>query len=147
VSPAGAVLGAACLLLPVAAAALDVQVISVHASESGPTDASLGALRPRLRRLAGYRAFRVVRSERRQCQWHSPEQFALPGGRSLQLVPRGIEQQAVLMQVRLLDGRHRLVDTNVRLRNRGTMLFGVGQDGRGGEGSGALIVVLQAEER
>jgi hypothetical protein len=146
VNTTGALLGVACLLLPVAASALDVQVISVHASESGPTDAALDALRPRLRRLAGYRAFRVVRTERRQCQWHNPEQFTLPGGRSLQLVPRGMEQQAVLMQVRLLAGRHRLVDTNVRLRNRGTMLFGVGRDGRAGEGSGALIVVLRAEE-
>ncbi|HLK11752.1 MAG TPA: hypothetical protein VKW76_10260 [Candidatus Binatia bacterium] len=143
---AGALFGAAFLLMPVAAAALDVQVISVHASESGPTDAALDTLRPRLRRLAGYRAFRVVRTERRQCAWHSPEEFTLPGGRSLQLLPRGMEQQAVLIQVRLLAGRHRLVDTNVRLRNRGTMLFGVGQAGRGGEGDGALIVVLRAEE-
>jgi len=36
------------------------------------------------------------------------------------------------------------VHTDVRLRNRGTMVFGVGREPRGGDG--ALIVLLKAEE-
>jgi len=58
-------------------------------------------------------------------------------------VPRSLSDDAVIMQVRLLDGRRRLVNTNVRLRNRGTMMFGVGRDPRG---DGSLIVLLKAED-
>ena len=139
---AHAMLGAA---LPLAAAALgmEVQVVSVRAAERGSSDAELQPVRARLRRLVGYRSFRVVQQERRQCNWRNTEEFAIPGGRSLRIMPKGLQDEAVVMQVRLLDGRRRLVDTDVRLRNRGTMLLGVGQQ-PGGAG-GALIIMLRAE--
>jgi hypothetical protein len=142
----GAVLGmAAALGLPaVAAAVLQVQITSVRAYARGPSDAQLIELRPRLRRLVGYRSFRVVGEERRSCAWGSREAFIIPGGRLLHVVPKGMRDQAVLMQVRLLDGRRALVDTDVRLQNRGVMLFGVDRDVQPGEG--ALIIMLRAEE-
>ena len=137
--------GAACLAgVALPAVALDVELITIQAGERGPSDPELASLRPRLRRLVGYRAFRVIQDQRRRCVWRSPESFALPGGRSLQLLPKGMDDQAVTMQVRLLDGRRRLMDTQVRLRNRGTMAFGMGRDG--GPGAGPLIVLLRAEE-
>ena len=49
-----------------------------------------------------------------------------------------------MMQVRLLEGRRRLVDTNVRLVNGGTMVFGVGRDARGGDG--AVLILLHAQQ-
>ena len=58
-------------------------------------------------------------------------------------MPKGMQDEAVVMQVRLLDGRRRLVDTDVRLRNRGTMLLGVGH--QAGRADGALIIMLKAE--
>jgi hypothetical protein len=131
---------------PAATSALFVHVMTVHATEHGPSDEQLAPLRPRLRRLVGYRAFRVVQEERRQCTWRNSEAFALPGGRWLQLLPKGMDDQTVMMQVRLLDGRRRLVDSHVRLRNGGTMAFGVGRDGRAGDDDGALIILLRAEE-
>jgi hypothetical protein len=57
-----------------------------------------------------------------------------------------MDDQSVMMQVRLLDGRKRLVDTHVRLQNGGTMAFGVGRDGRAGDGDGALVILLRAGE-
>jgi hypothetical protein len=54
-----------------------------------------------------------------------------------------MRDQAVVMQVQLLDGRRSLVDTDVRLQNRGVMLFGVAQDA--GAAGGALIIMLRAE--
>lgn len=128
---------------PRPAAALEIQVTTVLATEQGQSDPMLVALRPRLRRLVGAHAYQVVSQERRQCSWHSSEAFLLPDGVSLQLVPRGLTDETVMMQVRLLDGRRRLVHTNVRLRNRGTMMFGVGRDPRG---DGSLIVLLKAED-
>jgi hypothetical protein len=135
----------ACLLCTSSPAlALNIELITVQAAERGPSDPELASLRPRLRRLVSYRAFRVVRDERRLCAWRNPESFVLPGGRSLQLLPKGMDDQAVTMQVRLLEGRRRLMDTQIRLRNRGTMIFGMGRDGGGSDG--ALIILLRAEE-
>jgi hypothetical protein len=124
--------------------ALEVQVVTVRAAERGPSDAQLNMLRPRLRRLVGYRSFTVMQQERRQCSWRNAAEFPIPGGRFLRVMPKGMQNQAVLLQVRLLDGRRRLVDTNIRLQNRGTMLFGVGRDARVADG--ALIILLKAEE-
>jgi hypothetical protein len=132
-----------CAATPRPAAALEVQVTTVLATEQGQSDPLLVSLAPRLRRLVGAHAYQVVNQERRRCTWHAQESFALPDGVSLHLVPRSLSDDAVIMQVRLLDGRRRLVNTNVRLRNRGTMMFGVGRDPRG---DGSLIVLLKAED-
>jgi hypothetical protein len=136
------------LLLPGAAGAggaqnLEVQVTTVRATETGPCDPQLEALRPRLRRLAGYRAYHLVGDQQRRVAWRNTEEFDLGSGRTLLLLPKGMEDQRVMMQVRLLDGRRRLVDTNVRLVNGGTMVFGMGRDARGGDG--ALLILLRAE--
>lgn len=140
------VLAAALVLLGAAgtASAVDVQITIVRAAERGPSDAQLLELRPRLRRLAGYRSFRVVQEERRSCPWRRPQAFVLPDGRLFHVVPKGMRDQAVMMQVKVHDGRRALLDADVQLQNRGVMLFGVDQDGRAvGE---ALIIMLRAEE-
>jgi hypothetical protein len=124
--------------------ALEVEITSVRAMERGPSDAELIALRPRLRRLVGYRSFQIVQREQRHCTWQSGEAFTIPGGRLLRVVPKTMREQAVVMQVKLLAGERALLDTDVRLQNRGVMLFGVGQDSRVEDG--ALIIMLKAEE-
>jgi hypothetical protein len=116
----------------------------VRAAEHGPSDAQLIALRPRLRRLVGYRSFQIVGEERRRCAWQAAQAFTIPGGRLLHVVPKGMRDQAVVMQVKLVDGRRALVDTDIRLQNRGVMLFGVDQDSHVADG--ALIIMLRAEE-
>jgi hypothetical protein len=134
------------LLFPAAgeAEALDVQVTTVRAAERGPCDPQLEALRSRLRRLAGYRAYRLVGEQQRRVAWRITEAFDLGDGHTLMLLPKGMDDRRVKMQVRLLDGRRRLVDTNVRLVNGGTMVFGVGRHARGGDG--ALLILLRAEQ-
>jgi hypothetical protein len=122
---------------------LRIQVTSVRAAESGPSDPQLVNLRPRLRRLVGYRAFQIVNREERPCDWRTEVHFALPGGRRLQLLPKGFDKDVVKLQVRLLEGRRRLVDTNVGVMNGGIMMFGVGRDPRMGDD--ALIILLKAE--
>jgi len=124
--------------------ALGVHVTTVHASLEGPSDAQLLPFRPRLRRLVGYRAFRVIRVESRPCIWRTQEAFVIPGGRLLHVLPKGMREQAVVMQVQLLEGPRSLVDTDVRLQNRGVMLFGV--DPERGPADGVLIIMLKAEE-
>jgi len=122
---------------------LDIQVTTVRAVESGPCDPQLEALRPRLRHIAGYRAYQLLGEQQRRVAWRNTEAFDVGGGRSLILLPKGMADQRVMMQVRLLEGRKRLVDTNVRLLNGGTMVFGVGRDARSGDG--AILILLRAE--
>jgi hypothetical protein len=125
------------------ARALEVQITTVRAAERGPSDAQLIELRPRLRRLVGYRSFQIVHQERRRCPWQSEQAFVIPGGRLLNVVPKGIRERAVAMQVRILEGHLELVDTDVRLQNRGVMLFGIDPDP---QLPGAMIIMLRAEE-
>ena len=143
-----ALIGAAAVSYVIAAAALcqavDVQITTVRALEHGPSDAQLIALRPRLRRLVGYRSFQVIGQERRRCAWQEREAFDIPGGRLLHVQPKTMRDQAVVMRVALLDGQRTLIDTDVRLQNRGVMLFGVDTDSRVPDG--ALIIMLKAEE-
>jgi len=145
VSPRLATAVAVCMVVGVAAAAhgLEVQITTVRVVDHGHSDAQLDALRPRLRRLVGYRSFQVVREERRQCAWQTAEAFKIPGGRVLHVVPKGMREQAVAMQVKLLDRRRPLVDTDFRLQNRGVLLFAVDRDVRGAQ---PLIIMLRAEE-
>lgn len=136
--------GAYLLVLAAIARALTVQVTTVAAASAGPSDAQLAPLRPRLRRLVGYRSFRVVNEENRPCVWRSREAFLLPGGRLLHVVPKAMRDETVVMRVELLDGPRSLMDTDVRLQNRGVMLFGVNRDP--GASGGATIVILKAVE-
>ena len=139
--------GAASALLLIAAGyatAIDVQVTTVLAFERGPSDVQLTQYRPRLRRLAGYRSFRIVREERRQSSWGRDETFALPGGRVLRVVPKGMRDEGVLMRILLLNGAKAIVDTDVRLQNRGVMFIGERHDPESTEG--ALIIMVRAEE-
>jgi len=140
-----AALASATLIVPCTAEAqpLDIQVTIVRALEAGPCDPQLESLRPRLRHIAGYRAYHLLGEQQRRVAWRNTEAFDLGDGRTLLLLPKRMEDQRVMMQVRLLDGRRRLVDTNVRLANGGTMVFGVGRDARGGDG--ALLILLRAE--
>jgi len=147
----GAVLAAVAggfLLLPVAGAEvkppLAVQITTVRATEDGTCDPQLEGMRLRLRKLAGYRGYQLLGDERRRVAWRETEEFDLGEGRSMLLLPKGMDDQRIVMQVRLLEGRRRLVDTNVRLINGGTMVFGVGRDARGG--NGAVLILLHAQQ-
>ena len=140
-----ATLASTMLIVPCTAEAqpLDIQVTTVRALEEGPCDPQLESLRPRLRHIAGYRAYHLLGEQRRRVAWRNTEAFDLGDGRSLVLLPKGMVDDRVMMQVRLLEGRKRLVDTNVRLANGGTMVFGVGRDARSGDG--AILILLRAQ--
>ncbi len=122
---------------------LEVRVTAVQAAERGPSDAELTRLRPRLRRLAGYRSFRVMHEETRRCPWRLPQAFDIPGGPLVRVVPKGIRDDLLVLQVTLREGTRTLVDTDLRLQNHGTMMFGVGRDASTADA--ALIILLRAE--
>jgi hypothetical protein len=139
-----AVMALGCAFVAEAALAEDVvlQVVTVKAAERGETDPELRTLRPRLRKLVGYRSYRMVNDQQRGCTWQVPQQFNLPGGRVLLLRPERLSDQHVVMQVHLLQGDERLVDTDVQLRNQGVMFLAMGRNGLTNDG--ALLIMLKA---
>jgi hypothetical protein len=58
-------------------------------------------------------------------------------------MPKGMRADEVLMQVRVINGPRALVDTDLRLQNRGVMLIGVDDDV---QNPGILLIMLRAEE-
>jgi hypothetical protein len=139
---AALVLGCAFAAETVFAEDVVLQVVTVKAREHGESDPELRPLRPRLRRLVGYRSYRMVNDQQRGCTWQVPQQFVIPGGRILVLLPERLADHRVIMQVRLLQGDVRLVDTDVQLRNQGTMFLAMGRNGRTSDG--ALLIMLKA---
>jgi hypothetical protein len=126
-----------------AAQGLTVEVIAIRAVEGGSCDPRLERFRPRLRKLAGFDGYERLSEEQRRVAWRATESFELPEGRSLILLPKGMQDDRVVMQVRLMDGRKRLVDTSIRLRNRDLMMFGLGRDARAADE--AMLILLRAE--
>jgi hypothetical protein len=124
--------------------AIELEVTTIRAADQGKCDPDLKRWRPRLRKVAGYQAYQKIGHEQRHSDWRSTEEFRLPGGRSLQLRPRGLSDGNVLMHIRLLDGQRRLVDTSVRLPLESTMVFGVGRDARLDDE--ATLILLRAAE-
>lgn len=122
--------------------AVMVEVTMVKAKPNGSSDPSLRPWRSTLRRLAGYRAYRVVDREQRECGWAHPQAFRLPGDRVLYVTPRGLRGQKVLMRVRLLEGSREVVKTDVQVGDKGPMFMGMGPNGRTTEG--ALMIMLKA---
>jgi len=129
------------LSTPAVAQDVMIEVTTLKAKGRGRSDPELRRLRSDLRRLAGYRAFKLVDEQRRTCRWQDPQEFRLPGGRRLYLRPKRLADERVVMQVRMLHGTRELVDTNVRMRDQGTLFFGMHR----GDGldDGALLIMLK----
>jgi hypothetical protein len=119
-----------------------IQVLTLVGKARGRTDPELRYHRSRLRRLAGFRAYRLVSDQQIGCPWRSDQSFRLPNGRWLYLRPKRLADGRILMRVRIHDGNESLVDTDVRLDDRGTLVFGMPRDG--GMGDGALLIMLKA---
>ncbi len=140
-------LGGLCIAIaaPAAADTVHIQVTTVRASDLGRCDERLNAIRTRLRRVApGFRGFEMVDEISRTVALRTETAIVLPGGHSLRLLPKRLADDVYQMQVRLLDGRRRLVDTNLRIPNGGIMVFGVRPENPGGEE--ATLFVLKASD-
>lgn len=119
-----------------------VEVTMLKAKSTGSSDPSLRRWRSTLRRLAGYRAYRIVDTRQRECRWARRQEFALPGGRSLYVTPKGLRGERVLMRVRLVEGANEIVETDVQLGDDGPVFMGMNRDG--GTSDGALVIMLKA---
>lgn len=121
-------------------AGVEVRIDAVLASNSGTTfDSALKPLKQPFVSLFPYSSYRLLQGERRVMAWRREEQFMLPGGRYLLIMPRGVQGDRVSLNVLVMQGTRPLVSTVLSLKNRGTFLVGGPP-----HGEGVLIIAIGA---
>jgi hypothetical protein len=122
---------------------VEVRIDTVLASNSGEAfDPALASLQRPFLGLFPYSSYRLIQGERRQVGWKREEQFLLPGGRYLVIMPRGLKNDRVSLNVMLIQGTRPLVNTVLSLKNHGTFLVGGPH-----YGEGVLIIAIGAGTR
>ncbi|HZD40995.1 MAG TPA: hypothetical protein VE131_09755 [Terriglobales bacterium] len=118
---------------------VQVSIGTILASnQSDEFDAQLKGLESQLRVLK-YRSYRLLKNESQSMPWYGHKDFTIPGGRFLTVTPQEIRNNQISLKVRLTQGQKPLIDTTVRIPNRGNFLLG----GPPHEG-GALVLSISA---
>ena len=119
--------------------AVQLHIGTILASNEGDEfDKKLSKMKNQLE-VIKYRSYRLIKEESQKVPWHGNAAFEIPGGRTLMVMPREYRDNRLSLSVRLQEGEKPLLDTTVRIRNRGNFLLG----GPAHEG-GVLILSISA---
>lgn len=103
---------------------IQVKIGTIHASnESDCLDPKLSKMKTQLE-VIKYRCYKLLHEETKKAPWQSNVVFEIPGGRFLVVMPQEFRSNRLSLKVRFLEGEKPLLDTTVRLRNRGNFLLG-----------------------
>jgi hypothetical protein len=103
---------------------VEVRIGAILASnQSDEFDARLKGLEKQLRVLK-YRSYRLLKEESQNIPWQGNKLFEIPGGRSLMVAPQEFQDNRIGLTVRLTDGKKPLLDTTVRIANKGNFILG-----------------------
>jgi hypothetical protein len=86
-----------------------------------------------------YRSYKSLKNESQNVPWHDSGVFDIPGGRSLSVAPQEFRNNRIALKVRLTEGQKPVIDTTVRIPNKGNFILG----GPPHEG-GALVLSISA---
>jgi len=101
-------------------------------------DARLKGMEKQLK-VMKYRSYRWLKEESQDVAWGGNGVFEIPGGRSLSVAPQEIRNNRIALKVRLTEGQKPIIDTTVRIPNKGNFILG----GPPHEG-GALVLSISA---
>lgn len=101
-------------------------------------DAKLKSLEQQLKSLK-YRSYRSLKDDSKSIAWQESQSFEIPGGRSLTVAPQEFQDNRIALKVRLTEGDKPVVDTTVKIANKGNFILG----GPPHEG-GALVLSISA---
>jgi hypothetical protein len=101
-------------------------------------DAKLKGMENQLKVLK-YRSYRSLKDESQRVPWQGSGVFEIPGGRSLTVAPQEFRNNRIALKVRLTEGQKPLLDTTVRIPNKGNFILG----GPPHDG-GALVLSISA---
>jgi hypothetical protein len=113
-------------LQAIAGEMVELRVETVLATNSSKEfDNRLTDIRPQLSEFR-FSSYQLVQEERRRVDWGKQADFFLPGGRFLQVVPKGYTNKRIALQVMLIEGTTPtpLMNTLLSIRNHGTVFVG-----------------------
>jgi hypothetical protein len=110
-------------------------------NQSDDFDAKLKGMEKQLKVLK-YRSYRLLKSESQVVPWHGEKVFDIPGGRSLTVTPEDFQENRIMVKVRLTQAQKPVLDTTVKIPNRGNFILG----GPPHEG-GVLVLSISAATR
>ncbi len=118
---------------------VQVRIGAILASnQNDEFDSRLKPLEKQLRVLK-YRSYRLLKDESQSVPWQGNRVFEIPGGRSLMVAPQEFQDNRIGLKVRLTEGQKPLLDTTVRISNKGNfILAGPPQEG------GVLVLSISA---
>ena len=103
---------------------VQVNIGTILASnQSDEMDAKLKGMESQLKVLK-YRSYRLLKSESQVVPWRGEKAFEIPGGRSLAVTPQEFQDNRVSLKVRLTQGQQPLLDTTVKIPNKGNFILG-----------------------
>ncbi len=105
---------------------VDLQVDCVLATDTNEgVDVRLAPpMGPRLRSLFSYTTFRLVSHQNGLTEFGRMVAFTLPGGRILNVQPRGVDDDMIAMELVMFQGAVPMMTTEFRLKNRGVLMIG-----------------------
>ncbi|MGH7896888.1 MAG: hypothetical protein ACREQQ_02985 [Candidatus Binatia bacterium] len=123
--------------------AVDLRVRTVLADNGkGAFDARLNpACRRQLSGLFRFSSYRLMKEEARQVPWGRPNNFEIPGGRYLEVLPMAFKENRLRLRVLLIEGTSPPpLDTDFSVPNHGNIWVG-GPKHR----DGVLLISIGAE--
>jgi hypothetical protein len=108
------------------------------ANKSDEFDAKLKGMEQQLKSLK-YRSYRSLKDESKTMPWQGTQTFEIPGGRTLTVSPQEFQDNRIALKVRLTENDKPIVDTTVKIANKGNFILG----GPPHEG-GALVLSISA---
>ena len=119
--------------------AVQVSIGTILANnQSDEFDAKLKGMEAQLKVLK-YRSYRLLKNESQTVPWRGEKVFEIPGGRSLTVTPQEFRDNQVSIKVRLTEKQKPVLDTTVKIPNKGNFILG----GPPHEG-GALVLSISA---
>lgn len=107
-------------------------------NKSDEFDPKLKGMEQQLKPLK-HRSFRALKDETQTIAWQGSKSFEIPGGRSLTIAPQDFQENRIGLKVRLTQGDKPLIDTTVKIANKGNFILG----GPAHEG-GSLVLSISA---
>jgi hypothetical protein len=119
-----------------------LHVRTVLATDSGSAfDTRLDGYRRQLRGLFHYTSYRLVKQEDRHCAFGRPNNFEIPGGRYLEVLPVQFREDRLKLRVLLIEGTSPPpLDTDFTVPNRGNIWVGGPRNP-----DGTLLISIGAE--
>jgi hypothetical protein len=71
-----------------------------------------------------YRSYRSLKDDGQTIPWQGTKSFDIPGGRTLTVVPQEFQNNRIALKVRLTQGEKPVLDTTVRITNKGNFILG-----------------------